>query len=109
MDCAAPDETTSTVTLQIEAYEATTPIPDPLGFLPALHARECLAVRLGQVATIEIASFTPAPAGGLGSLHLALAPPGTGAALMPGRDLTTPLMHVSCSTRLPFITRTSPP
>src|SRR3546814_15462754 len=93
MDCAAPDETTSTVTLQIEAYEATTPIPDPLGFLPALHARECLAVRLGEVATIEIASFTPAPDGGLGSLTLAIAPTGQGSARLPPLASPPPLMY----------------
>lgn len=102
MDCTAPDDGDSTVTLELDASEVTTPIPDPLGFLPALHARECLAVRLAEVATIGIASFTPAPAGEVGSLTLAITPTGAGSARLGEVDSTPLLMYAPGAPAAPF-------
>ncbi|MGP3533790.1 hypothetical protein ACTU3I_03270 [Microbacterium sp. RD1] len=93
MDCAAPAEGDSTAVLTLDEVEVEAPIVDTLGFLPALHARECLAVRLGEVAAIEIDSFTPGAAGQAGSLQLAVTPTGSGSAHLGAVDSTPLLMY----------------
>jgi hypothetical protein len=95
MDCEAPDDAASTlsVVLTVEGIEetATADLPDTLGFLPALHVRECLAHALAEVADVRLAAFVPA--GETASLELAVTPTGEGAATLVALHPTPLLMY----------------
>lgn len=99
MDCAAPDAATTTIAMEVEvgdtAYRAESDIADPLGFLPELYARECLADALAEVATVSISGFTPAPAGRVGALVLSIEPTGSGTARLEAVDSTPLLMYAA--------------
>lgn len=76
--CGAPTESASTVTLEWTQGEragtATAPAAEVFPFLAALHTRECVAERAADAATIELATFTPAPSGEPATLALAIEP-----------------------------------
>ncbi|MFJ6653308.1 hypothetical protein ACIQLJ_10985 [Microbacterium sp. NPDC091313] len=90
--CDVGDDGAATVTLELAAGEVTVPVDDPLGFLPPLHARECLADALAGVADLELTTFTPAPAGQLGSVVLSVTPTGAAGSVHLGAVDSTPLL-----------------
>lgn len=106
MDCAAADAASAVVTLGLErdgvGSEAVADIPDPLGFLPELHARECLGEALAEVAVVTVSAFTPSAPGGTGALTLAIAPTGSGSALLHAVDSTPLLMYAAGVPAAPF-------
>jgi len=86
--CPAPAEPETTVTVSftwngMDAV-ATEPLPDPLGFVPPLHERECRAAALAEAADVAFASFEPSDAGAPAVLELAVVPTGAGAARLTG-------------------------
>ncbi len=99
MDCGATASGTATATLELGVGAAaparvTADLPDTLGFVPALHRRECLAAALAAVADVSIAAFTPDdPAGA--SLTLAVSPTGRGAATLVAVHATPLLMYAA--------------
>lgn len=106
MDCTTADVGAPTVTVKLEIDGAlrtmVADIPDPLAFLPALHARECLGAALAAVATVTIEGFTPAPAGGTGTLTLSIAPTGVGSARLSAVDSTPLLMFAADAPAAPY-------
>lgn len=54
-------------------------LPDPLGFVPRLHDRECLRERVADVVGLEWVGFEPSPPGIPATLSLALTPTGADA------------------------------
>jgi len=84
--CPAPDDAESTVTFVWtqggQSGEATVAAPDPLGFIPPLHERECQAEALAAAADLSLSSFTPSPPGEPADLVLTVAPTGAASALL---------------------------
>lgn len=77
-------------------------VPDPLGFIPLLHQKECLRERLGEVAELSWAAFEPSDAGAPASLVLEITPAdGTGSARIETVE-TTPLLMFDVSGATPF-------
>jgi hypothetical protein len=68
--------------------EATASAPDPLGFVAALHARECLLERVTDAASLAFTGFSPSPPGEPASLELAVTPTGGAAATLVGVERT---------------------
>lgn len=91
-DCDAPDEADATVVLELvdgdQSSEVEAPTADPLGFLARLHARECLAERLADAATLAFTGFTPSPTGEPAALELTITPTGAGGATVVGVEST---------------------
>lgn len=52
------------------------PLPDPLGVIGPLHARECLAERVADAATLAFTGFEPSPPGEPAVLSLRIEPQG---------------------------------
>jgi hypothetical protein len=92
VDCDAPDAATPTVAVELDGGEVRVSVDDTLGFLPPLHARECLAENLATVAALELASFSPAPPGGLGAVVLSVTPTGADGTVHLGAVDSTPLL-----------------
>jgi hypothetical protein len=90
--CDVPDDATPTVALELDGGDVAVPVVDTLGFLPPLHARECLAENLATVADLELTAFTPAPAGQLGSVVLSVVPTGAAGTVHLGAVDSTPLL-----------------
>ncbi|MCC2032458.1 hypothetical protein [Microbacterium allomyrinae] len=63
---------------------AAADLPDPLGFVPRLHERECRAVALAQAADVAFTGFTPSAAGEPATLELTVAPTGRATAMIAG-------------------------
>lgn len=92
VDCSAPDEGAARVVLELVSDSGTTEVaasaPDPLGFLERLHARECLAERLSDAATLAFTGFAASPGGEAATLELSVAPTGDSAATLVGVERT---------------------
>lgn len=74
VDCDAPADARSTVTLSVDGGRAVAPAPEVFPFLDALHTGECVAQRAGERATIELTEFDPSPAGEPARLVLSVTP-----------------------------------
>lgn len=78
VDCGAPADSSSTVTLRWAQGEvegsSTAPAAEVFPFLEDLHTRECVAERAADAATIELATFTPSPSGEPATLDLSIDP-----------------------------------
>lgn len=96
MDCDADDGGMPRLTLDLvidgEPVQASSDIADELGFLPGLHARECLGEALAEVAAVEPIAFTPSPAGEPATLRLAITPTGEGGEARIEAVQSTPLL-----------------
>lgn len=91
VDCAAADAAAPTASIELNGDTVTAEIPDVLGFLPALHARECLAESLAEVADVQLAAFTPA--GSTASVDVEVVPTGRGTATLVAVHPTPLLMY----------------
>lgn len=84
--CDVPDEGSSTVEFswRLDDREgvARADLPDALDFLPAMHARECVADALGEAAAVSFTSFEAGAGGGVGILTLEVLPTGAGGAII---------------------------
>lgn len=82
--CDVPDEGLSTVEfswrIEERAGVARADLPDALEFLPAMHARECVADALAEAATVSFSDFDAGAGGGVGILTLGVVPTGAGGA-----------------------------
>ena len=77
-------------------------VPDPLGFIPLLHQKECLRERLGEVAELSWAAFEPSDAGAPASLTLEITPSGGAGPARIETVETTPLLMFDVSGTAPF-------
>lgn len=95
MDCAADAEgvAASTVDIEFAGGSAVAELPDPLGFVAPLHARECLAQRLAGIAELKITDF--APSGQTATIDLAVRATGEGRARIDAVHSTTLLMYAA--------------
>ncbi|GAA2079302.1 hypothetical protein [Microbacterium hatanonis] len=97
VNCDAADEGTTMLEVKFALGAADSiarmPVTDTLGFLSDLHRRECLADALAEVADVTLTGFTPADAGQLGALQVAVAPTGTGTAELVAVHPTPLLMY----------------
>lgn len=91
VDCTAADDADSTVSIVLDSEAVEAEIADAVGFLPALHARECLAESLAAVADVRLASFTPH--GDTATVDLEVTPTGTGEATVVAVHPTPLLMY----------------
>ncbi len=82
--CGVPDDGSSTVEFAWRIDEraglARTELPDALGFLPAMHARECVADALGEAAAVSFTGFEAGAGDRVGILTLGIVPTGVGGA-----------------------------
>jgi len=82
--CDEPDDGASTVEfswrIDDRAGVARADLPDALDFLPAMHARECVAEALADAATVSFTHFAAGAGGGVGIITLAALPTGAGGA-----------------------------
>ena len=84
--CDAPDEATSTVTIDFATADdrgtATAPAAEVFPFLAELHRRDCVAEEVAAVADIGLSGFAPSPPGRPATLLLTIDPvPGADAEL----------------------------
>lgn len=92
VECSVPDDAEAEAVLEIVAgdgsAEMTASAPDPLGFVAALHARECLLERVTDAASLSFTGFTPSPPGEPAALELTVTPTGDAAATLVGIERT---------------------
>lgn len=92
VDCTAPDEGDAEVVLEIVSDSGTAEVkadaPDPLGFIPALHARECLLEHVAEAASLAFTGFRPSPPGEPAGIQLTVTPTGEGAVTVVGIERT---------------------
>lgn len=92
VECSVPADGEAEAVLEILAddgsTEATASAPDPLGFVAALHARECLLERVTDAASLAFTGFSPSPPGEPAALELAVTPTGGAAATLVGVERT---------------------
>ncbi|MFB7894333.1 hypothetical protein ACFC1I_19180 [Microbacterium sp. NPDC056044] len=88
VDCSAPDDGEADVVLELTgdsaSAEVTASAPDPLGFVAALHARECLLERVTDAASLAFTGFEPSAPGAPAALELTVSPTGDGAVKIEG-------------------------
>lgn len=77
-------------------------VPDPLGFIPLLHQKECLRERLGSVAALSWGPFEPSDAGAPAHLTLDIAPAGGAGSARIATVETTPLLMFDAAGAAPF-------
>jgi hypothetical protein len=75
MRCEATDGS-MWVLLDLDGVTVEGPLADPLGVIGPLHARECLAERVADAATLEFVGFEPSPPGEPAVLQLRIEPQG---------------------------------
>lgn len=84
MACPASGDAGSTLTVHYSLGEAagiaTLPIDERFPIVAPIHERECLAARVAGAAAVELAGFTPSPAGEPADLTLEIVPRGQGIA-----------------------------
>ncbi|WP_374975973.1 hypothetical protein ACEYYH_19645 [Microbacterium trichothecenolyticum] len=92
VECSVPDDGEAEAVIEIVSdsgrTEATASAPDPLGFVAALHARECLLERVTDAAALAFTGFTPSPSGEPAALELTVTPTGKAEATLVGVERT---------------------
>lgn len=92
VECSVPDDGVAEAVLEIigdgVSVEATASAPDPLGFVAALHARECLLEQVTDAAALAFTGFEPSPPGEPAALALTVTPTGVAEAAIVGIERT---------------------
>lgn len=93
VECSVPDDGVAEAVLEIIGddgvrVETTASAPDPLGFVAALHARECLLERVTDAAALAFTGFEPSPPGEPAALELTVTPTGVAEAAIVGIERT---------------------
>ncbi|WIM28518.1 hypothetical protein QNO26_01090 [Microbacterium wangruii] len=78
-DCSVPSDARAESTVVVTTADGTAHrvrAADPLGFIAALHERECLAAAVAAVTSLSWGAFTPSAPGAPAALRLDLVPTG---------------------------------
>ncbi|MFE5410794.1 hypothetical protein [Microbacterium sp. NPDC056569] len=92
VDCSVADDGEADAVIEVVSdsgsTEVTASAPDPLGFVVALHARECLLERVTDAASLAFTGFAPSPPGEPAALELTVTPTGAAEATVVGVERT---------------------